>query len=137
MENNNKKTIYFRVHIGYGKDEYISVSETELERVYHLFYTQQKGVFASGEIVCGQNIQRITIDYNRIFNYYPNYDFMNDTRSLSEAERLGIPKRGRDIMRQSSSQVKQTFSSGDISRIVSPSAPPAMPIGEKEDDDVS
>lgn len=94
---------YFRIKIGYGHNEYVSIDETELEKAYGVFLTDGKGVF-SGGVVRGQDIIAIQEDWNRAMGYNPEWKLTADDRV--EIEKTGVMKQYKGLLAQTSRKVQ-------------------------------
>lgn len=74
---------YFKIKIGYGDNEFIPITEDELETAYYCFLTDGKAVFDNGP-VRGKDIITITEDFNRAMGWNPSFrptdDDWNDVR---------------------------------------------------------
>ena len=77
---------YYRIKVGYGKNEFISIGEDELESAIYSFMSDTKGVFETG-IVRGKDIISITPDYHKALG------LINTERS--EERRVGKECRSR------------------------------------------
>jgi len=63
---------YFRVYFGYGKDDFYSIPETELQRAIKAQITGQVALLETGTI-SGNEIKRIQPDYQREMGWNRDY----------------------------------------------------------------
>lgn len=105
------KKFYFKVKIGFGKDEYISINHHELSKALKAQINGGIVVFEEGSI-SGNNIISITPDYGRELGLNRSYTLtaqdyrqLDDNRVKSyglllheatESVQNGIPKRAQD-----------------------------------------
>lgn len=77
---------YFKVKIGYGANEFISVDETELPMAMRAMINGKVGSFKEGA-VAGKSIMAITPDWNKVMGYNrdcqltgEDYNYIGDKR---------------------------------------------------------
>jgi hypothetical protein len=68
---------YFRVKFGYGKDDFVSVDETELPTALRAQITGKIGSFKEGTIA-GNNIMAIVPDYQRAMGWGRDYQLTGE-----------------------------------------------------------
>ena len=95
---------YFKIQIGYGVDNFISIDETELPMALRAQITGKVGLFKEGTIT-GKNIMSITADYNRMEGYNRDYKMTGE-----DYER--ISKKTIDECRLFLSETKNKIQSG-------------------------
>ena len=83
------KTIYYKVKIGYGVEDIISITKDELEKATYAFITKADAVFQNG--MCrGKDIMGILPDYHKTMGW--NYGHkMEDLDFAEEKEKIGDP----------------------------------------------
>jgi len=75
---------YYRVKYGYGRDEFYSVDETEVQTALRAQITGKVAVLTAGTIA-GNNIMAIAPDYNRALGLNPEYQLAGeDYRELGD-----------------------------------------------------
>lgn len=98
---------YFRVKIGYGKDDFISIDETELPRAIIAQGTGRVAVFKEGT-VAGNHIAAIVPDYQRALGYARDY-----TLNGEDYAELGTKKDEHlDMLVEATKQANLTIGSG-------------------------
>ncbi len=68
---------YFRVYFGFGKDDFLSIPQTELPKAINAQVTGKVALLESGSIA-GNNIHRIVPDYQREMGYHRDYQLASD-----------------------------------------------------------
>lgn len=106
-----KHTRYFKVKTGYGKDDFISIDETELPRALRAQITGKIAMLAEGT-VAGNHIMSITPDYNRVMGYNRDYqltgeDYAHIGREITEEHRRLIETASNEIYSQLDSGKKK------------------------------
>lgn len=79
-------TKFYRVKIGYGRDDFISVDEDELAPALRAQTTGKIGIFREGTIA-GNHIISITPDFNRLLGYTRDYQLTGEDYKEVGAER--------------------------------------------------
>ena len=95
---------YYRIKTGYGKNEFISIGEDELESAIYSFMSDTKGVFSAG-VVRGKDIISITPDYHKALGL-SNTEWELDQDDWAEVAKLGIKKNLIDIYNKATFRVK-------------------------------
>ncbi|HEC32989.1 MAG TPA: hypothetical protein ENI63_01885 [Candidatus Kaiserbacteria bacterium] len=81
---------YYRVKVGYGKNEFISIQENELEKAIYAFETNVKAKFDNG-VVRGQDIIAITPDYHKALGCN-NAEYEFNSYDWAELAQSGLKK---------------------------------------------
>lgn len=68
---------YFRVKYGYGKDEFLSIDETEYRKALMAQGSGGVTAFSSGTIA-GNNIMAIIPDYQKVMGYNRDYELQGE-----------------------------------------------------------
>lgn len=104
---------YYRVKFGYGKDEFISVDETELETAIKAQITGMIGNFKEGTIA-GNNIMAIIPDYQRALGFNRDYQLTGEDYaeigSKTQSEFM-------NLMEEAKYQVNQKIGSPETKRL--------------------
>lgn len=66
---------YFKVQIGFGKSDFISIGEEELDKAIYAMVSGKVAIFKNGS-VAGNNIISILPDYHRAMGWNHGYDFL-------------------------------------------------------------
>lgn len=93
---------YFRIKIGYGNGEFISIDEMEIEKAYAVFLTDGKGVFQNG-VIRGQDIIGIYEDWNKAMGYNPEHKL--DAFDRSDIRNRGVEKMYKGFLAKVSTKV--------------------------------
>lgn len=92
---------HFKVKIGFGKNDFISIDETELSLALRAQINGKVAIFREGT-VSGNNIIAITPDYNKALGLNPGYELtpedygllgkhtINEYRDLIESKKSEI-----------------------------------------------
>ena len=66
---------YFKVQIGFGKNDFISINEDELDKAIYGMVSGKVVIFQNGT-VAGNNIISILPDYHKAMGWNYGYDFL-------------------------------------------------------------
>jgi hypothetical protein len=126
---------YFKVKIGYGADDYISITTPQnLEKALYLFASKEDG-FLDGKPVRGVDIITITEDWNKALGVADSYKLNGEDQMLLSSR--GIKKQYAGIIEKYSMRVEYLLKNGkknligqkvDIPEL---DAPKAKEISEK------
>ena len=97
------KKRYFKIKIGYGASDFVSIDETELEKAYGVFLTDGKGIF-SGGTVRGQDIIAIQEDWHRAMGYNPEWKITAVDRN--EIAKCGVEREYQGVLAKVSRKVQ-------------------------------
>lgn len=105
-------TPYFKVKIGYGVEDFISISKDELEKALYAFRTNDKVMFENG-VTSGKHILSITPDYYKTMGW--NYGHKMEDLDFAEVKaKVGDPVK---LIAQAKENVSHYISSGKESLI--------------------
>lgn len=104
---------HFKVKIGFGKDDFISIDENELPMALRAQITGKVGVFNEGT-VSGNNIIAITPDYNRLMGY--NRDYQLDGEDYNHIGKATVSEY-REFLENTKIEVNQQLS-GNTSKLL-------------------
>lgn len=65
---------YFKVQIGFGKSDFISIDEVELDKAIYAMVSGKIAIFKNGS-VAGNNIISILPDYHKAMGWNYGYEF--------------------------------------------------------------
>ncbi len=80
-------TKYFKVKIGFGSDDFISIDETELKTAIKAQITGQIAIFKEGTIA-GNNIISITPNWNKVMGFNRDYQLTGEDYKYIGNERV-------------------------------------------------
>ena len=103
------KKRHFKVKIGFGKGDFISISEDELALALRAQINGKIAVFRGGT-VAGNNIIAITPDYNKALGYNPFYELEGEDYTRLGEDEINAH---RDLIEAKKTEVYQ--SNGQIS----------------------
>lgn len=105
-----EKTRYYRVKTGYGADEFISITEAELQKAVRAQVNGGIVIFEGGS-VAGNAIMTITPDYNKAMGFKSDYKLTGE-----DFDRLGgdAVKSHRDALLIASSRARVARTAGSI-----------------------
>lgn len=105
--------MHFKVKIGFGKDDFISITEKELGVAIRAQITGKVAVFNEGT-VSGNNIIAITPDYHRLLGF--NHDYVLEGEDM---KRIGKSKINefRELFENTKTQVNEQLSGNTTKRI--------------------
>jgi hypothetical protein len=107
---------YFKIKMGFGEDDFISIDETELSKAIRAQVKGTVAIFGEGT-VAGNSILAITPDWNRMMGWHRGWKLtsdnwaqisrkqINECRLLIENEKLAIE--GKTLPPQISEGAKQ------------------------------
>lgn len=93
---------YFKVKIGYGRDDFISIDETELELALRASGNGKMAVFKEGAI-SGNNIMAILPDWNKEMGWNRDYQLTGEDYELIGNEKQNIY---RNFIENKTNQIK-------------------------------
>ncbi len=112
-------TKFYRVKTGYGKDDFISVNENELQTAIRAQLTGKVGVFNEGT-VSGNHIISITPDYNRELRVARDWQLTSEDYAILGKNKV---KEYRSFLQEAKSNVFKQLgygSSGELKSIEPP-----------------
>lgn len=96
---------YFKVKIGYGEDEAISIETiADLEKAQYAFLTDGKVIFSNGEICRGKDIITISEDWHREMGWNRTHKLGND--DWNELNAKGITGKYKGLLTQTKEKVQ-------------------------------
>lgn len=99
---------YFRIKVGYGESEFVSIDETELETAIYIFLKDSKGVFKNG-VVRGKDIIAITEDWHKEMDWNVGYKLQDV--DWAELKDRGITKKYKGVIAGIKDKVQYLVSS--------------------------
>lgn len=99
---------YYRVKTGYGKDDFISVDETELPMAVRAQISGRVAVFKGGT-AAGNNIMTIIPDYQRAMGWNRDYQLTGE-----DYDEIGPTKQReyQNLLQETTYQINNQLSSG-------------------------
>jgi len=95
---------YFKVKIGYGIDDYVSIDETELKKTMQAQVTGQ-AVFLKEGSISGKTIMSILPDFNREMGYNRDYKLTGEDYEHIGDKRV---KESRDLLENTKNNILGT-----------------------------
>lgn len=105
-------TRYFKVKLGYGKSEYISVGERDAEVAMYAFLNPTARVVLSGKPVRGQDIITIEEDWHREMGWNPTHQLQGE--DWNELKSKGVTEKYAGAMEVIKNRVKYFVESGKL-----------------------
>ena len=114
--------MYYKVKIGYEKDDFLSIEETELPKAFKAQVTGQVAIFKEGS-VGGNHIISIMPDWNRIMGYKRDYKLVGEDYDHIGDHRI-------DLARKTLENAKTIALGGSETKVIDQSNPLVQKLTE-------
>ena len=92
----------YKIVHGYGPEDYIEITDRELEKAYYCFLEKKDSIFSGGAIK-GSQILNIKPDFHKIMGW--NRGYKMDVEDFAELAQKGVDRKTRDRLNEAKDKV--------------------------------